>query len=54
MPHFVDDNSLIGPSVAEVDRVGDSLTVFLDDLGVPFKALKSSKGLKDISTLGVI
>ena len=44
MPHFVDDNSLIAPTVEEVDRIGDELTEYLRRLGVSFKVLKSMRG----------
>ena len=43
MPHYVDDNALIGPDIEEVDAVGDRLSNFLRDLGVPFKQLKSMR-----------
>lgn len=41
MPHFVDDNSLIGPDRAEVDAVAEQVGEYLASLGVPFKRLKS-------------
>ena len=41
MPHYVDDNSLIGPNAALVDAEAERLAVYLSDLGVPFKSLKS-------------
>ena len=41
MPHYVDDNSIIGPDKGEVDRVAEQLGDYLEQLGVPFKRLKS-------------
>jgi hypothetical protein len=41
MPHYVDDNSLIGPDRMQVDEEAERLAKFLDMLGVPFKSLKS-------------
>ena len=41
MPHFVDDNSVIGPDAAEVDAMTERLSVYMRDLGVPFKDEKS-------------
>ena len=41
MPHFVDDSSLIGPDMAEVNRVAEKLRAYLVALGVPFKDDKS-------------
>eukprot|EP00966_Prymnesium_polylepis_P202918 4701414-Prymnesium_polylepis.1 len=43
MPHYVDDNALIGPDAAELDAVGERLSDYFDDLGVAFKRLKSRK-----------
>ena len=40
MPHFVDDNAIIGPSAEIVDEVGENLSDYLESLGVPFKRLK--------------
>ena len=36
MPHFVDDNSLIGPDEGEVNEVAERVGRYLDRLGVPF------------------
>ena len=52
MPHFVDDSSLIGPDSAEVDTMGDLLTEYLVDLGVPFKDEKSRKAASHQLVLG--
>lgn len=41
MPHFVDDNSIIGPDAAEVDKVAGDVGDYLATLGVHFKRLKS-------------
>ena len=41
MPHYVDDNSLIGPDQMEVDRVAQELGKFFESLGIQFKKLKS-------------
>ena len=41
MPHYVDDNSVIGPSEAEVNREAEKLGVFIQSLGITFKQLKS-------------
>ena len=41
MPHYVDDNSVIGPDPVEVDRVAEALGRFFSTLGIQFKALKS-------------
>ena len=43
MPHFVDDNSLIGPDPAEIDAEAERLGEFVERLGVPFKDAKSRK-----------
>ena len=43
MPHFVDDNSLIGPDRAYVDAQAERLADFLENLGISFKRLKSRK-----------
>ena len=43
MPHFVDDNTLIGPTAEEVDSVGDKLSDYVEKLGAPFKRLKSKR-----------
>ena len=43
MPHYVDDNTLIGASAEEVDREGERLSDYVDSLGVPFKRLKTRK-----------
>ena len=49
MPHFVDDNSIIGPNAAEVDTEAEALGRFVAELGVPFKDLKSrSAALKQL------
>jgi hypothetical protein len=52
MPHFVDDNSLIGPDASEVDRVAERLHEYLKDLGVPFKDEKSRKAATHQLVLG--
>lgn len=41
MPHYVDDNSLIGPDAAYVDAEAEKLGAYLVDCGLSFKALKS-------------
>jgi hypothetical protein len=41
MPHFVDDNSLIGPDPEVLDGEADLLGKFLVRLGLSFKSLKS-------------
>ena len=41
MPHYVDDNSIIGPNKDEVDAEAERLGDYLEKLGVPFKRLKS-------------
>ena len=41
MPHYVDDNSLIGPDPKIVDEMAARLGEFLATLGIEFKALKS-------------
>jgi hypothetical protein len=41
MPHYVDDNSIIGPDKALVDGVAVRLGEYMGTLGVPFKNLKS-------------
>lgn len=41
MPHFVDDNSIIGPNRCEVDQVAERVGNYLATLGVHFKRLKS-------------
>ena len=43
MPHFVDDNSIIGPTAKVVDDMADALGVYMIGLGVPFKASKSRR-----------
>ena len=43
MPHYVDDNSLIGPDAEKIDAEAELLSAFLVKLGCPFKALKSRK-----------
>jgi hypothetical protein len=43
MPHFVDDNSIIGPTAEAVDEMADALSVYTSGLGVPFKASKSRR-----------
>ena len=52
MPHFVDDNTLIGPSAAEVDTVGENLSDYVESLGAPFKRLKSRKAAMRELVLG--
>ena len=53
MPHFVDDNSLIGPDAAlidaEADRLGDWLS---SKCGVKFKDIKSKKAATHQLVLG--
>lgn len=41
MPHFVDDNSVIGPAEDDVNTVAEQVGDYLKRLGVPFKELKS-------------
>ena len=41
MPHYVDDNSLIGPVMHLVNEEALKLGVYMGALGVPFKDLKS-------------
>ena len=41
MPHYVDDNSLIGPDRQVVDEQALRLADFLETLGIQFKRLKS-------------
>jgi len=41
MPHYVDDNSVIGPSETEVNTMAVNLTGYMKLLGVPFKEEKS-------------
>lgn len=41
MPHYVDDNSIIGPDSGEVDRAAERLGDFFAGLGIRFKKLKS-------------
>ena len=43
MPHYVDDNTLIGPSAETVDAVGEQLSDYVEELGVPFKRLKTRR-----------
>ena len=43
MPHYVDDNSLIGPDATEVDAEAERLGDYLSNLGVPFKDLKTRR-----------
>ena len=43
MPHYVDDNSVIGPSEVEVNTMADGLTQYMALLGVPFKDEKSKR-----------
>ena len=43
MPHYVDDNSLIGPDRNLVDAQAEALAEFLERLGISFKRLKSRK-----------
>ena len=52
MPHFVDDNTLIGPSAAEVDSVGESLSDYVESLGAPFKRMKTRKAAMRQLVLG--
>jgi hypothetical protein len=41
MPHYVDDNGIIGPTREEVDSVAERLADYVEDCGSPFKRLKS-------------
>ena len=41
MPHYVDDNSLIGPDPEVVNGMAEELGKFLSKLGINFKELKS-------------
>jgi hypothetical protein len=41
MPHYVDDNSIIGPDAGMVDAVAERLGHYLLDCGISFKSLKS-------------
>ena len=43
MPHYVDDNSVIGPTEAEVNTMADALSRYMVELGVPFKGEKSRR-----------
>ena len=43
MPHYVDDNSLIGPDAHLVNREAEKLGSFITSLGPTFKGLKSRK-----------
>ena len=52
MPHFVDDNTLIGPSAEEVDAVGENLANYVEKLGAPFKRLKTRKAAMQQLVLG--
>ena len=53
MPHYVDDNSIIGESDAVVDAQGELLSDYLEfELGIKFKRLKSRKGRRRQLVLG--
>ena len=52
MPHYVDDNTLIGASAQEVDEVGERLSDYVESLGVPFKRLKTRKAAMRQLVLG--
>ena len=52
MPHFVDDNSIIGPSAAAVDAEAKDLGRFVAELGVPFKDMKSREAAMKQLVLG--
>ena len=52
MPHFVDDNSLIGPDETEVNEVAERVGRYLGHLGVPFKHLKSRRAASRQLVLG--
>lgn len=52
MPHYVDDNSVIGPDEQEVDRVAERVGEYLASLGVPFKKLKSRRAASRQLVLG--
>ena len=43
MPHFVDDNTIVGPTAEVVDAVGESLSDYVEKLGAPFKRLKTRR-----------
>ncbi len=43
MPHYVDDNSLIGPEASLVDAQAEALADFIETLGISFKRLKSRR-----------
>ena len=52
MPHFVDDNSLIGPDAAKVDAEAERLRNYMIFLGVPFKDAKSRRAASYQLVLG--
>ena len=52
MPHFVDDNSVIGPDEDEVNRVAEAVGIYLGRIGVPFKHLKSRAAASKQLVLG--
>ena len=52
MPHFVDDNSVIGPDQAGVDEVARRVGEYLASIGVPFKHLKSREAASRQLVLG--
>ena len=52
MPHFVDDNSVIGPDEAEVNKVAEAVGKYLASIGVPFKHLKSRAAASKQLVLG--
>ena len=52
MPHFVDDNSVIGPDEDEVNAVTERVGQYLEHLGVPFKHLKSRRAASRQLVLG--
>ena len=43
MPHYVDDNSVIGPTEVVVNTMADALGHYMEKLGVPFKSEKSRR-----------
>ena len=52
MPHYVDDNSLIGADPQRVNDEAEQLGEYLRRLGVPFKDLKTRKAAQIQLVLG--
>ena len=52
MPHFVDDNSVIGPDEQTVNAVSERVGEYLGSIGVPFKHLKSRRAASRQLVLG--